>query len=80
MTALLFVIAPFGMRHWRLPSAFESKCIVMKEFKLPSKLEDLENADSEFMTVSNVIDLESCDADECSAMLNSTLYLQLLSE
>lgn len=52
----------------------------MKEFKLPSKLEDLENADSEFMTVSNVIDLESCDADECSAMLNSTLYLQLLNE
>ena len=80
MTALLFAIAPFGMRHWRLPSAFESKCIAMKEFKLPSKLEDLENADSEFMTVSNVIDLESCDADECSAMLNSTFYLQLLSE
>ena len=80
MTALLFAIAPFGMRHWRLPSAFESKCIAMKEFKLPSKLEDLENADSEFMTVSNVIDLESCDADECSAMVHRTLYLQLLSE
>lgn len=80
MTALLFAIAPFGMRHWRIPSAFESKRIAMKEFKLPSKLEDLENAESEFMTVSSVIDLESCDADECSAMLNSTLYLQLLIE